>query len=80
MWNSVVNLLVSAITSCFSWFDSLMQAIPGAWNTVFTLIVIFILSRFLLGPILGVAFSGSSDKARIKQMRHENHLREKAKE
>lgn len=79
MWNAVLNLLAAGFNACFSWFDTLMKAIPGAWDTIFTLIVIFILCRFLLGPVLGVAFSGSSDKAKIKQMQHENKLKEKAK-
>lgn len=80
MWNSVVQIIVSSVTSCFSWFDRLISAIPGSWNTIFTIIVILILARFLLGPVLGVAFSGGSDKAKVSAMRKENKLRAKARE
>lgn len=63
MWNSVLNILISAITSCFSWLDRFFDAIPGAWDTIFTLITIIVISRFLLRPILGV-FSIGSDRAK----------------
>lgn len=64
MWNSVVNIIVQAVSSCFSWFDQLMKAIPGAWNTVFSIVVILVISRFLLSPVLGSLFSRGSDRAR----------------
>lgn len=80
MWNKVVQIIVSSVNGCFSWFDRLMNAIPGAWGSVFTIIVILILARFLLGPILGVTFSGSSDKAKISAMKKQNRLRNKANE
>lgn len=80
MWDSVVNIVVSGVLAGFDWFSQLMDAVPGAWGTVFTIFVILAVSRFLLGPILGVAFSGSSDRAKIKAMKHKNALRNKAKE
>lgn len=79
MWNSVVNIVVTSVTAAFNWFGQIMDAIPGAWDTIFTIIVILILSRFLLGPILGAAFSGSSDQAQIRKMKHQNKLKEAAK-
>lgn len=63
MWNSVLNVLIAAITSCFSWLDRLFNSIPGAWDTIFTLITIIVISRFLLKPVIGFVFSVGSDKA-----------------
>lgn len=80
MWNSVVDLIVTSVGACFDWFGSVFSAIPGAWNTVFTIIVIFILSRFLLGPVLGAAFTGRSDQAKIARYKKEKRLRDKARE
>lgn len=64
MWENVLNILIAAITSCFNWFDRIMSAIPGAWDTIFTLITIIVISRFLLGPLIGFVFSPGSDKVR----------------
>lgn len=64
MWNNVLNLLINGITSCFSWFDRMFQAIPGAWDTIFTLITIIVISRFLLKPLVGFVFSPGSDKVK----------------
>lgn len=79
MWNSVVNIVVTSVGAAFNWYGQIMDAVPGAWDTIFTIIVILILSRFLLGPILGAAFSGSSDQAQIRRMKHQNKLRSAAK-
>lgn len=66
MWEFVLDLISSAVISAFGWFSQILDAAPGAWDSIFTLFVIVILSRFLLGPILGVLFSGGigSDKAK----------------
>lgn len=80
MWNSAVNLIVEAVVSCFNWLEEFLSAIPGSWDTLFTIIVLFILSRFLLGPLLGAAFCSGSDQAKIARYRKENRLRNKAKE
>lgn len=66
MWSSVLNIIISAINACFSWFDRLMQALPGAWDTIFTLITIIVISRFLLKPLVGWTFSVGSDKVSKK--------------
>lgn len=63
MWNSVLNVLIMAISSCFSWLDRLFSSISGAWDTVFTLITIIVISRFLLKPVIGFVFNAGSDKA-----------------
>ncbi len=66
MWQNVLDLVYSAVVSAFGWFQQILDAAPGAWNTIFTIFVIFALSRFLLGPLLGVTFSGQSDQAQVK--------------
>lgn len=63
MWQFVLNLITSSVTAAFSWFGSILDAAPGAWDSIFTVFVILAISRFLLGPVLGVAFSVGSDKA-----------------
>ena len=63
MWNFAVDIVVSAVSSVFSWFGQIMDAIPGAWDTIFTIIVILIISRFLLSPVLDFALHGGSDEA-----------------
>lgn len=62
MWNSAVAVVVDGIEAAFSWMGQIFEAVPGSWSTVFTVIVILILSRFLLGPLLGASFSLGSDK------------------
>lgn len=66
MWDFVLDLIYSSVVSAFNWFSSVLNAAPGAWDTIFTIFVILALSRFLLGPLLGVSFSGQSDKASTK--------------
>ena len=63
MWNNVLNILIAAISSCFSWLDRMFNAISGSWDTIFTLITIIVISRFLLKPVIGFVFNTGSDKA-----------------
>ncbi len=65
MWNDAVSLVTSAVVSAFGWFQQILDAAPGAWDTIFTVFVIFMICRFLLSPVLGVAFGGrGSDRAK----------------
>ena len=64
MWNWAVNLIATGVTSAFGWLGSIFDAAPGAWSSLLTIFVILAVSRYLLGPILGMAFSGASDRAR----------------
>lgn len=66
MWNSVIEILSAAINAVISWTTTLFNAVPGAWDAIFTLFVIIIICRYLLGPVLGVAFNAGSDKAKKK--------------
>lgn len=63
MWQNVLNILITAINACFGWFDRLLKSMPGSWDTIFTLITIIVISRFLLKPLVGWTFSVGSDKA-----------------
>lgn len=80
MWQNVLDLVYSAVVSAFGWFQQILDAAPGALNTIFTIFVIFALSRFLLGPLLGVTFSGQSDQAKIKGIAKQQRLNAAAKE
>ena len=65
MWNTVVNMITTGVTSAFSWFGKILDAVPGAWSTILTLFTILVICRFLLAPVLGVAFGGAgSDRAK----------------
>lgn len=79
MWNDVVSLVTSAVTSAFSWFQQILDAVPGAWDTIFTVFVILVISRFLLGPVLGVSFIGpGSDTA--KGLKNRAEFRRRSRE
>ena len=80
MFADALGIVITGVTACFGWFDQLISYFSGAWSTLFTLFVIFVIVRFLLGPALGVTFSGSSDKAKVARYRKEQQLRNKAKE
>ena len=80
MWQTVLDLIYNAVVSSFGWFQQILDAAPGAWSSFFTLFVILVLSRFLLGPLLGVAFSGQSDQAKMKSMAKQQRLSRAAKE
>lgn len=62
MWNTIVNIFVGVTAQCFSWFDMFMREFDGAWGTIFTLITILVICRFLLSSIIGFTFSAGSDK------------------
>ena len=76
MWSFVVDSLVSLFSSIFSWVASIFNAIPGSWDTLFTLFVIFMIARFLLGPIIGVTFTAGSDIAAEKTKDYLNTRKE----
>ena len=63
MWNSIQEIVIAGVIACFSWLDMLFSSIPGSWSTIFTLITICVISRFLLTPLLGFKFNSGSDKA-----------------
>ena len=79
MFAAATDVVITGIKACFGWFSQIMDAMPGAWSTIFTLFTIFVICRFLLGPVLGAAFSGSSDRAKIKAMKHQNKLKDAAR-
>lgn len=64
MWTSIIEYLSTAINAVISWTTTLFNSIPGSWDSIFTLFVIVIICRYLLGPVLGVAFNAGSDRAK----------------
>lgn len=69
MWNQVIDILFQGINAAFGWLGDIFASIPGSWDTIFTIIVIMILSRSILGPILGAAFNLGSDRVRRSSSR-----------
>lgn len=63
MFSTAVDICVTGINACFSWFAQIMDVMPGAWSTIFTLFTIIVICRFLLGPLVGVTFDAGSDRA-----------------
>ena len=65
MFSTIVDVVVSGIAACFSWFDSIFAAMPGSLEFILAFFAIFIINRFVLGPIVGAAVSGgASDMVR----------------
>lgn len=65
MWSFAVDVITRSVASAFGWFQQILDAAPGAWDAIFTVFVIFVICRFLLGPLLGVSFIGpGSDTAK----------------
>lgn len=73
MWNTVLNFLIAGINACFGWFDRMMQGLPGSWDTIFTIITILLISRFILKPIVGWTFTSGSDKVAKKFSKKEEN-------
>ena len=71
MWNSAVKIVTDAVTACFGWFGDLLDAIPGSWDSIFTLIVIILISRSLLAPVLGFSFGVGSDTVKAHKSKAE---------
>ena len=71
MFDVVISYLISAISACFSWLGSIFEAIPGSWDIVFTVFVILVVSRFLLGSLLGAVFSRGSDRVSASKSKKE---------
>lgn len=64
MWETIITLLYNAVSSVFGWFTTILNSIPGSWDSYFTVFIIYISVRFLLKPFLGFQFSAGSDKAK----------------
>lgn len=67
MWNSVFSGVSSAVVSAWQWFDTLFDSIAGSWPFVEVTIVIFLISRFVLGPLIGFNGAGKSDSVKAKK-------------
>lgn len=66
MINDIINLLRSATTSAMSMANFLFDR-TRTWSLVFAAISIVLISRFLLGPLLGFTASGASDMVKSRK-------------
>lgn len=66
MIDQIVDFLTSAVSAGVNLSGQLFNA-TGTWPLVFAGFSIIMISRFILGPILGFTFSGSSDLASSKK-------------
>lgn len=66
MIDQIVDFLTSAVTAGVNLSGQLFNA-TGTWSLVFAGFSIILISRFILGPILGFTVSGASDVVRSKK-------------
>lgn len=65
MWNSIFSVVSSAVSSAWVWFNGLFDAIPGAWEFIFVVILIYLIYKHVLMPLVGGSLKGgSSDKVK----------------
>lgn len=65
MWSSAFSAVQSAVSSAWSWFDGLFDAIPGAWEFLAFVILVFLICKHILAPLTGMAIrAGMSDRVR----------------
>lgn len=62
MFSAIVNVVVSGIAACFSWFERLIGSMSGALDFVLAFFAIYVIVRFILKPVLGGG--RGSDKAK----------------
>lgn len=55
------NIVMRGVSAVWSWFDQLMDALPGAFAFILVGIFLFMLFRILMGRL--VSFNVSSDTA-----------------
>lgn len=75
MWDQILRSLRLAIALCWNWFFRIFQVIPGAFDAVYIVIMIAIISKIIISPLLGsfgrITRSGASDRVR-KRRNNEN--------
>lgn len=62
LWEWAISFVATCINEVFSLFDRVFSALPGAWATLLTFVVILAIQRFLLKP-LGFG-AGKSDSVK----------------
>lgn len=55
-----INIVMSVITTMFSWFMSVVNAC-GMWSYVIGIFILCLVSRFLLAPLFGRGYGDSAD-------------------
>lgn len=72
MWNSIFSAVSSAVSSAWVWFDGLFDSIPGAWEFIFVVILIYLIVKHVLAPITGTFLAaGRSDMVKKSRQRKE---------
>lgn len=66
MLQDIVGFLASCVYMA-STFAELLFERTGTWPLVFAAISIVLISRFLLGPVLGFTASGASDMVKSRR-------------
>lgn len=63
MWTTIFSSVQNAIDTAWSWFYQLFDAVPGSWQFLFVVIIIFLIVRLVLAPLTSsVLRSGVSDQ------------------
>ena len=53
MFDQVISFLMSGIIALFNWFTLILNAIPGSMKYILTFFTLFLITRFILGPVIG---------------------------
>lgn len=57
----VNNVIVNAITGCFSLFGRLINSLSDQWQLYTAVLLLVLIFRFLILPAFGVSFGSSDD-------------------
>ena len=71
MIQDIVSLLSYAVSNAIGMAGFLFDK-TGTWSLVFAGISVVLISRFILGPILGFTATGASDMARSVRSKSKN--------
>lgn len=65
MFDSAFTAVETGARQAWIWFDGIFDVIPGAWEFITFVILIFLICKHILGPLTGMAFyGGMSDRVR----------------
>lgn len=65
-----INIIMSALTSVYNWFASLVNSL-GMYSYVVGVLIVMLICRFILRPLFagGISFSGSDSASRFMEKR-----------
>lgn len=70
MLDSVINMFMTGVSSAFSWFTDILSAIPGSMKFILTFFTMYLICRFVLGPVIGNFFAFSTSDT-VKKETHD---------